>query len=45
MESVATKKRVTDGKVLTFILCEEEYGIEILKVREILGLQTITTVP
>ncbi len=45
MEAVATKKEVSEGKVLTFVLCEEEYGIEILKVREILGLQAITTVP
>ncbi len=45
MDAVATKKEVTEGKVLTFVLCEEEYGIEILKVREILGLQAITTVP
>jgi len=45
MEAVATKKEVNDGKVLTFVLGEEEYGIEILKVREILGLLDITTVP
>ncbi len=45
MEAVATNKEVTEGKVLTFVLCEEEYGIEILKVREILSLQAITTVP
>lgn len=45
MDGVVTKKEVTEGKVLTFVLGEEEYGIEILKVREILGLQDITTVP
>jgi len=45
MDAVATKKEVTEGKVLTFVLGEEEYGIEILKVREILGLLDITTVP
>ena len=33
------------GKHLTFLLCEEEYGIEILKVREIVGLMDVTTVP
>ena len=25
-----------EGKYLTFILCDEEYGLEILKVREII---------
>ncbi len=45
MEAVATKKTISEGRVLTFALSEEEYGIEILKVREILGLQAITTVP
>ena len=33
------------GKYLTFILEAEEYGIEILKVREIIGLMDITEVP
>ena len=33
------------GKYLTFFLAEEEYGIEILKVREIIGLMSITPVP
>jgi purine-binding chemotaxis protein CheW len=32
-------------KFLTFELAEEEYGIEILKVREIIGLLSITPVP
>ena len=45
MEAVATKKEVTEGKFLTFALGTEEYGIEILKVREIIGLMDITTVP
>ena len=45
MEAVATKKEVTEGKFLTFVLNNEEYGIEILKVREIIGLMNITTVP
>ncbi|MCK4794737.1 MAG: purine-binding chemotaxis protein CheW, partial [Desulfobacteraceae bacterium] len=34
-----------NSKFLTFQLQEEEYGLEILKVREILGLQDITSVP
>lgn len=33
------------GKYLTFILAGEEYGIEILKVREIIGMMDITPVP
>jgi len=33
------------GKYLTFKLGEEGYGIEILKVREIIGLMEITKVP
>ena len=33
------------GKFMTFKLGEEEYGIEILKVREIIGLMDITRVP
>jgi purine-binding chemotaxis protein CheW len=33
------------GKYLTFFLDAEEYGLEILKVREILGLMPITRVP
>ncbi len=34
-----------DGKYLTFVLGSEEYGLEILKVREIIGVMEITTVP
>jgi len=33
------------GKYLTFGLGEEDYGLEILKVREIMGLLAITSVP
>jgi purine-binding chemotaxis protein CheW len=33
------------GKYLTFCLAEEAYGLEILKVREIIGLMNITAVP
>ncbi len=33
------------GKYLTFFLAEEEYSLEILKVREIIGLMAITPVP
>jgi purine-binding chemotaxis protein CheW len=33
------------GKFLSFFLKDEEYGIEILKVREIIGMLPITRVP
>jgi len=34
-----------EGKYLTFALAREEYGLEILKVREIIGYMDITAVP
>jgi len=34
-----------EGKYLTFALGKEEYGVGILKVREIIGLMEITAVP
>ena len=34
-----------EGKYLTFALGEEEYGIGILKIREIIGIMPITSVP
>lgn len=40
-----TPQRQRGGKYLTFILANEEYGVEILKVREIIGLMPITPVP
>ena len=53
MQAVLEQKRKSDistgssheGKYLTFVLCGEEYGIEILKVREIIGIMNITPVP
>lgn len=42
-EATATTSRA--GKYLTFFLAGEEYGLEILKVSEIIGLQPITRVP
>ena len=47
MEALAEKKETSAhaGKYLTFALGNEEYGIEILRVREIIGLMDITTVP
>jgi len=38
-------RRSLAGKYLTFRLAAEEYGLEILKVREIIGLMDITHVP
>ncbi|MDH5588948.1 MAG: chemotaxis protein CheW [Gemmatimonadota bacterium] len=43
MEQVQVRQR--GGKYLSFFLDEEEYGIEILRVREIIGLMPITQVP
>lgn len=37
--------RAKSGKYLTFKLGPEEYGIEILRVQEIIGLMSITKVP
>jgi len=34
-----------EGKYLTFALAHEEYGLEILKVREIIGYMNVTAVP
>ncbi len=45
MEGIPTKTKVTEGRFLTFVLNSEVYGIEILKVREIIGLMDITNVP
>ncbi|MBS1859780.1 MAG: purine-binding chemotaxis protein CheW, partial [Acidobacteria bacterium] len=36
---------VRAGKYLTFQLDKEEFGIKVLKVREIMGIQEITAVP
>lgn len=40
-------KATTDreGKYLTFALAEEEYGIGILKIKEIIGMMPVTPVP
>ena len=34
-----------EGKYLTFSLAQEEYGIGILKIREIIGMMPVTSVP
>ena len=40
-----TETQARGGKYLTFALGSEEYGLEILKVREIFGYMDITAVP
>ncbi len=40
-----TALRNKEGKYLTFALANEEYGLEILKVREIIGYINVTAVP
>ncbi len=35
----------SEGKYLTFILAKEEYGIGILKVKEIIGIMAVTAIP
>jgi len=43
--SRAADSQKNDNKYLTFALGAEEYGVEILKVREIIGYMDITAVP
>ncbi len=45
IEAVVTKDKTKEGKYLSFVLNNEVYGIEILKVREIIGLMDVTSVP
>ncbi|RKY05779.1 MAG: chemotaxis protein CheW [Planctomycetota bacterium] len=45
IEQVNKAVRNREGKYLTFALGPEEYGLEILKVREIIGYMDITAVP
>ena len=42
---VGVRRTAETGKYLTFALGQEEYGLEILKVREIIGYMDITSVP
>lgn len=43
--NTAVQAMAKEGKYLTFALGHEEYGLEILGVREIIGLMDITAVP
>jgi purine-binding chemotaxis protein CheW len=45
MEANQATTSTKGGKFLTFFLDQEEYGIEILSVREIIGLLPVTPVP
>ena len=44
-ENKLTNSRAHAGKYLTFQLASEVYGLEVLKVHEIIGLMAITRVP
>ena len=43
--STALKSDERAGKYLTFMIGKEEFGVGVLKVREIMGIQDITAVP
>jgi purine-binding chemotaxis protein CheW len=44
-DTAAAQADARAGKYLTFQLSNEEFGIRVLKVREIMGIQEITAVP
>jgi purine-binding chemotaxis protein CheW len=43
--STAGQQQQVGGKFLTFFLDDDEYGFEILKVQEIIGMVSVTPVP
>src|SRR6201993_3381812 len=43
--ALAAKTDERAGKSLTFLIGKEEFGVGVLKVREIMGIQDITAVP
>jgi len=45
MDQAAQQPAARKGKYLTFSMAGEEYGIGILKIKEIIGMMPITTVP
>lgn len=45
LEAEAAEHTIAGGKFLTFFLDQEEYGLVILTVQEIMGLMPITRVP
>lgn len=44
-QTAAAENRLLAGKYLTFVLGHESYGVEVLKIREIIRLTDITAVP
>jgi len=45
MDQAIKETTIKTGKYLTFTLDKEEYGVGILKVKEIIGMMPITSVP
>jgi purine-binding chemotaxis protein CheW len=45
MDQAAEAMADREGKYLTFSMADEEYGISILKIKEIIGMMPITPVP
>ena len=45
LDQVTMALQEREGKYLTFTLANEDYGLEILKVREIIGMMDITAIP
>ncbi len=45
MDQAIKDMTIKTGKYLTFSLKEEEYGIGILKVKEIIGMMPVTSIP
>jgi purine-binding chemotaxis protein CheW len=45
MDQAVKAMAYKDGKYLTFSMANEEYGISILMIKEIIGMMPITTVP
>jgi purine-binding chemotaxis protein CheW len=45
MDQVVKIMADREGKYLTFSMADEEYGIGILKIKEIIGMMPVTTVP
>ncbi len=45
MDQAIKSTTIKTGKYLTFSLAQEQYGIGILKIKEIIGMMPITTVP
>ncbi len=44
-QGVNRGRALKGGKFLTFLMANEKYGLEILKVREIIGMLDVTSVP